>query len=197
MPVNFCAGNRTYNNMLIKVDSEIELKQLEPSDSAGIFEVIDNQREYLGRWLPFVEYTRELTDTENFVASVVNAPEDQFEYVFAIRKNGKFVGLIGFKETDKKNKSTDIGYWISEKYQKQGIVTNSVEKLCDFAFNELGINRIQIRCAVENTPSNNVPKRLGFKLEGVEKQGELLSGNVFTDLYIYSKLKSDKPFEHD
>ncbi len=178
--------------MTIKVDKEIELKQLDPSDSTVIFNTINNQRDYLGKWLPFVAFTKEISDTERFVDSVVHAAEDRFEYVFAIRKYNEFIGLIGFKDTDKQNKKTEIGYWLSEKYQKQGIVTKSVDKLCDFAFNKLDINRIQIKCAIGNIPSQHIPKRLGFRFEGIERQGELLSGDFFTDLEIYSKLKSDK-----
>ena len=121
----------------------------------------------------------------------MNAAEDRFEYVFAIRNQNEFIGLIGLKSTDKVNKKTEIGYWLSEKYQKQGIMTKSVSKLCDFAFNELGINRIQIKCAVGNDPSKNIPKRLNFKFEGIERDGELLTGNVYTDLEVYSKLKND------
>lgn len=178
--------------MKIRVDSEIELKQLEQSDSSDIFNTINNQREYLGKWLPFVAFTKELSDTEVFVNSVVNAPEHRFEYVFAIIKNNEFAGLIGFKDTDNQNKKTEIGYWLSEKHQKQGIVTKSVDKLCDFAFNSLGINRIQIKCAVGNDSSKNIPKKLGFKFEGIEREGELLTGGVFAHLEIYSKLRSDK-----
>lgn len=178
--------------MVIKVDAEIELRQLERTDSEDIYKTIDSQREYLGKWLPFVEFTKKLSDTEKFVDSVVNAPEDRFEHVFAIRKRNKFAGLIGFKDTDKLNKKTEIGYWLSQQYQKQGIITKSVDKLCGFAFNKLGINRIQIKCAVGNKSSINIPKRLGFIFEGIERQGELLTGNIFTDLEIYSRLKNDK-----
>jgi ribosomal-protein-serine acetyltransferase len=175
----------------VKIDTEIELKQLEQSDTNDIFKTIDNQREYLGKWLPFVEFTKEISDTEKFVDSVINSPKDRFEYVFVIRKQNKFIGLIGFKDTDKLNKKTEIGFWLSKKFQKQGIITKSVEKLCIFAFEKQEINRIQIKCAVGNLPSKNIPKRLGFKFEGIERQGELLTGNIYTNLEIYSKLKSD------
>ncbi len=178
--------------MIIRVDNDIELSTLMQSDSVEIFNAIDSQREYFGRWLPFVEFTKKLSDTENFVGSVVNAPEERYEYVFTIRKQKELVGLIGFKGTDKLNKKTEIGYWLSEKHQKQGIITKSVEKLCDFAFNKQGMNRVQVKCAVENIPSINIPKRLGFKFEGIERDGELLAGGIFTDLEVYSKLKSDR-----
>lgn len=177
--------------MNLKVDLDIELRQLKLSDSIDIFNAIDAQREYLGKWLPFVENTRQVADTELFVGSVVNAPNDNKEYTFTIRKHNKFIGLIGLKSTDKLNKKAEIGYWLSEKYQKQGIVTKSVRILCDFAFNKLKLNRISIKCAVYNEPSKNIPKRLGFKFEGIERDGELVSENVFRDLEVYSKLKSD------
>lgn len=178
--------------MIIKVDTNIELRQLEQSDSDDIFIMIDSQREHFGKWLPFVEFTKKLSDTENFVSKIVNAPKESLEYIFTIRKQGEFIGLIGFKDSDKLNKKTEIGYWLSKSHLKKGIVTKSVEKLCDFAFNKQGMNRIQIKCAVENKSSINIPKRLGFKFEGIERQGELLTGNIFTDLVVYSKLKTEK-----
>lgn len=178
--------------MIIKIDNEIELRQLEGTDAIDIFQAIDSQREYLGKWLPFVIFTKTVSDSEAFVNSVINASRERFELQFTVRRQDQFIGLIGFKDTDRTNKKTEIGYWLSEKYQKRGIITKSVEKLCDFAFNKLDLNRVQIKCAVGNQRSKNVPKRLGFKFEGIERQGELLTGNIFTDLEIYSKLKSDK-----
>jgi len=39
--------------------------------------------------------------------------------------------------------------------------------------------------------SKNIPKKLGFKFEGIERQGELLTGDFYTDLEVYSKLRLD------
>ncbi|MFT5749516.1 MAG: ribosomal-protein-serine acetyltransferase, partial [Ancylomarina sp.] len=111
---------------------------------------------------------------------------------FVIHYDGVFAGLIGFKANDKQNKRIEIGYWLSETYQKKGIVTQSVKCMCQFAFDELRMNRIQIRCAVGNEPSKKIPQKLGFVFEGIERDGELLTGGVFTDLEVYSKLKKDR-----
>jgi len=134
--------NKNIEGMVIEIDKELELRQLEQNDSFRIFELIDAQREYLGEWLPFVAFTQTVADSEQFVNSVINAPEEHFEYIFSIRKNNNFIGLIGFKDTDNLNRKTEMGYWLSERYQKQGIVTRCVDKLCQFAFNELNMNRV-------------------------------------------------------
>jgi len=177
--------------MILNVDKNIVLKQLELTDTPDIFNTIDTQREHLGPWLPFVETTKQLSDTHAFVESVVNSPKDRMEYTFTIRVNGRMAGLIGFKDTDRANRKTEIGYWLSRDFLGRGIMSRSVSTLCDFAFRELDMNRIQIKCALANTPSRNIPQRLGFRLEGIERAGELLTGGVFTDLAVYSRLKGD------
>ncbi|MBW6480828.1 MAG: GNAT family N-acetyltransferase [Bacteroidales bacterium] len=177
--------------MRIRVNEHIVLKELSRGDAADIFHAINTQRSYLGAWLPFVAYTRELADTEAFVESVMDTPEENREYVFVIRYDGEFAGIIGFKDTDKINRKTEIGYWLSEHFQKKGIITLSVKQLLQLAFEELNINRVQIRCAVGNKSSSNIPRRLGFKQEGIEREGELLNNGEFADLEIFSMLKSE------
>lgn len=177
--------------MIIPLENDIVLKEINLSDAEDIFHTIHTQRTYLGRWLPFVEYTQVVDDTLLFIKSILEASPENRELVFTIREKNEFVGLIGFKDTDRQNHKTEIGYWLSEYHQKKGIITKSVLKLCELAFNELGINRIQIRCAVENISSKNIPKRIGFQLEGIERQGELLSSGEFTDLEVYSLLKAE------
>ena len=184
--------NRTDTVKTIRVTESIILKQIELSDSYDIFHTIDSQREYLGKWLPFVENTKELAYTRNFIRSVLDTPAETRDFTFVIHYNGEFAGLIGFKSTDILNKKTEIGYWLSEPFQKRGIMTESVNSLIEFAFNDLDINRIQIKCAVGNIPSKNIPLRLGFKLEGIERQGELLTGGNFADIETYSILKNER-----
>lgn len=177
--------------MLIKIDEKLELKQLKRTDAKEVFTAIDSQRRYLGKWLAFVAQTKKLADTENFITSVVDAPEDEFNFVFTIRKENKFIGLIGFNNTDRLNKKTQLGYWLLEEFQQEGIMTRSVEKLCQFAFNQQNLNKIEIKCASGNTASKKIAKRLNFKFEGIERQGLLVADNNFTHLEVYSKLKSD------
>jgi len=177
--------------MILEVDDAISLKLLEEKDADDIFCTIDSQRPYLGRWLPFVELTREQKDTETFIKAILEAPKENFEYVFTIRFKNEFAGLAGFRGTDKLNRKTEIGYWLSEPFQGLGIATRTVRRLCEFAFSDRGMNRIKICCAVGNMESRAIPKRLGFKYEGREREGELLSGGKYTDLEIYSLLNRE------
>lgn len=171
----------------MKLFEDISLRPLQVDDAGEIYNTIDSQRDYLGKWLPFVASTTSVTVTQAFVDSVVSADDK----TYTIRKGDKFIGLIGFKATDKRNRKTEIGYWLSQQYQRKDIMTRAVDCLCKYAFEELGLNRVQIKCAVGNTPSSNIPKRLGFQFEGVERAGELFSDGSFADIEVYSLLKNE------
>jgi ribosomal-protein-serine acetyltransferase len=175
----------------LKVNEEVLLKPLELSDAADIFTTIDSQREYLRRWLPFVDFTQAVEDSEQYIRSVIEAPEERRDLVLTIRYRGRFAGLVGFKDTDRSNRKTEIGYWLAEECQGKGIVTESVRALVSHAFAEMNMNRIQIKCAIGNSRSKNIPKRLGFTFEGVERDGEQLVGGVLTDIEVYSLLRRE------
>ncbi|MDF1546906.1 MAG: GNAT family N-acetyltransferase [Bacteroidales bacterium] len=175
----------------IKVSGRIVLHPIQLIDASEIFQTIKNQRDYLGRWLPFVATTEEQKDTEAFISSVIETPEDKREHTFVIRYKNTFAGIIGFRGTDRANKKTELGYWLSEHFQGKGIVIQSVKKLIALSFNQLNMNRLVIRCATENYKSKKIPISLNFKFEGIERAGELLSNGKFTDLEVYSLLKRE------
>jgi ribosomal-protein-serine acetyltransferase len=54
----------------------------------------------------------------------------------------------------------------------------------------MGMHRVQIRVSVDNLRSKSIPIRLGFKFEGIERDGEFLNGH-YTDLEVYSILKNE------
>lgn len=174
------------------VDEEIILKEIELEDADVVYNSVNAQRKYLQEWLPFVEYTRCVVDEKNFINSVLNSEPSVREFVNIILYRNEFAGLISlkFNKADKLNKKTEIGYWLSEKFQKRGIINRSCKRLISYAFDELLLNRIQIKIAVNNAKSIKIAERLNFIFEGIERDGELLD-NGFTDLNIYSLLKKE------
>ncbi len=187
----------TLKNMLKEktqffIGGNILLRQISLGDANDIFITINSQREYLRKWLPCIDHIKTVNDIEDSISSTIKS-----ELVFVIHYMGSFAGLIGFKNTDKLNKRTGIGYWLSEKFQTKGIISQSVAKLIEFAFQKLDMHRVEIKCARGNASGLKIPQRLAFSFEGIERDGEFLNGN-FVDLEVYSKLKTDNPenFKH-
>ncbi len=174
----------------LQVDKNIRMEAIKLSMAQEIFDTIQRDRNYLKKWLPFVELTEKITDTERFIQSILNQSESKKDEVYSIWFNEEFAGLIGFKETDWLNRKTELGYWLSEKMQGKGIITKCIEKLIRYIFQKLKLNRIQIKIAVGNVKSAAIPKRLGFQFEGIEREGEK-HNQKYLDLQVFSLLKNN------
>ena len=175
---------------MLTVSANIRLERLNITHAFMVFQAIDKNREYLSPWLPFVQDTQSQEDTEAFIDSVTNKSTNDRDEVFVIWFQDKFAGLIGYKDTDRVNMKTEIGYWLIESMSGKGIISQSVKELVSFAFAQMDMNRIQIKCAIGNTKSVAIPKRHGFVFEGIERSGEKHQ-QKFVDLEIYSMLKKD------
>ncbi len=174
---------------VFEVDTNIRLKEIGMDDAEAIFDTINNEREYLGEWLPFVELTQEIAFTRGYIESYLDS--NQIDLTCAIYYQNRFAGLIGLKDTDKDNKRVEIGYWLSEAFQHKGIITSACKTLINYAFDEMDIHRVQIKAATGNIKSQRIPERLGFTREGIERDGEL-HARGFVDLVIFSLLKTDR-----
>ena len=170
------------------VDDQILMKEIDEGEVVNIFNAIDAERDYLSKWLPFVEKTVDIEFTRGFVNSYLYS--DKKNVTFAIYFEQRFAGLIGLKDTDETNKKTEIGYWLSSGFQHKGVVTKCCKALIVYAFEDMKMNRVQLKAGTENVRSRAVAERLGFELEGIERDGELHSRG-YIDLAVYSLLKKD------
>jgi ribosomal-protein-alanine N-acetyltransferase len=71
-------------------------------------------------------------------------------------------------------KQADIGYRISKKYWGQGFTPEAGQALLKAAFEYMDLGRLQIRCFANNDNSIRVAEKLGFKKEGLIRQGVIL-----------------------
>lgn len=174
----------------LPVNKNTRMETVKLSMASVLFSTIERDREYLKTWLPFIEMTHQISDTEKFIQSLVNQPAGKKDEIFSIWHNEEFAGLIGFKDTDWVNRKTELGYWLAKNKQGKGIITSCADKLIRYAFQKLKMNRIQIKVAVGNLKSSAIPKHLGFVFEGVERAGEL-HHQKYLNLEVYSLLKTD------
>lgn len=172
------------------VNTNIELEKIKITHAFQVFQAIDTNREFLAPWLPFVQDAESQEDMEEFIRSINFKPSAERDEVFVIWYKKHFAGLIGYRDTDRINQKTEIGYWIIRAMTGKGIVTLSTKTLLEYAFTQMTMNRITIRCGVGNHKSSAIPKRLGFQYEGIERNGEKHQQR-FIDLEVYSLLKKE------
>lgn len=110
----------------------------------------------------------------------------ELTWVMELKEEHKVIGEIVLYDF-KLKKQADIGYRISKAYWSKGFATEAGQAIVKFAFEEMDLLRLQIRCFKNNPGSVRIAEKLGFELDGLIKQGVII--NVITDYYIYGYLK--------
>lgn len=173
--------------MKINIDNNLYLKTIDMSDVNYRFKVIEENRTFLRQWLGWLDRISTVTDLEKYTNGCIQEEKNKEAYTFGIYYNNIFVGVISIKDINYSNKKAEIGYWLEEKSNGNGIMTKSCKAILDYCFNELKLNRVQILVATENYQSQAIPEKLNFEKEGTLKDNECLYGK-YIDNYTYCML---------
>lgn len=85
---------------------------------------------------------------------------DDTEYTWAIRLDGAFTGIVGYRVP-----GDDIGFWIGRLYRGRGYMTEAVTAVADWLFS-IGRDRVVWECIAGNTASASVARKCGFTFTG-------------------------------
>ncbi len=173
----------------IQVTPSLALELLDLPHANTLFELTKNNRVYLSQWLPWTGFIQQIEDTQKFIQSTKQQWASGNGFQCAIIYQEKLAGVIGFHEFNRTNDSASVGYWLGEHYQGLGLITQSLSVLLQVAFDNYRINRVVIRCAINNITSRKIPEKLGFQLEGILRANEKLNGQ-YIDQAICSLIKS-------
>jgi ribosomal-protein-serine acetyltransferase len=173
-----------------QIRPDVDLRLLEERHAGAVFAVVDQNREYLREWLPWVDATVTEDDTLSFIRSSLEQFAANHGFAAGIWKQDHYIGGMGTQKIDWMHRKVEIGYWISQSFQGQGIVTDACRAVLDHAFDDWDLNRVEIRCAAGNTKSSAIAERLGFTLDGTLREGHLLH-HRFHDLLVFGMLKTD------
>ncbi len=167
---------------------------MEVRHAEALYRLTDESRQHIREWLPWADYRLSPADSKKFIDSTLEQFRSNSGFQAGIWFNGELAGIIGLHGINWTNKSTTFGYWLGEHHQGKGLMTAACRAAMAYCFDELGLNRIEIRAATGNVKSQAIPERLGFTNEGRLRQAEWIHDR-FVDHFIYSKLKEEHEAE--
>lgn len=108
------------------------------------------------------------------------------------RKDHVFIGACNLNNVRRGVlQAADIGYWIGTPYLRRGFAREAVRLIIGFAFDEVGLHRIEAACRPENDPSKTLLTSLGFQPEGVARRYLKIAGE-WHDHEKFALLSSDR-----
>jgi len=108
---------------------------------------------------------------------------------FVIDVGGEAIGGIGLTlGTDIERCSAEVGYWLAEDFWGRGITTAALQRICRYAFDDLGLLRVFATPIVWNPASCRVLEKAGFEREGIMRNACIKDDKV-TDMALYARVQ--------
>ncbi len=153
------------------------LRPLEMADAEAVFAYAKDPE--VARYLSWQPH-RSIDDARQFISRTLSryAQGQPASWGLEHKADGRLIGTAGFVNFLPRVSSAEIGYVLSPAYWGQGFASEAVREIIRFGLAELGLERIEARCRVENLASQRLLDRCGMSFERVVEPGPLLAGQM-------------------
>jgi len=164
-------------------------------DGAALNEAVAESLESLKPWMPWAQDLPTLQQSEltcRQMAARFALRTDLPLFMFERNADGgcgRFIGGTGLHRFDWSVPRFEVGYWVRRSEQGRGYVTEGVQTLVRFAFDQLRARRVEIRMSSDNARSRAVAERCAFTLEGVLRQDSFDMSGQPRDTAVYARVR--------
>lgn len=170
-----------------------EINPIHEGDAWKICDFVTANADRLKRYFPkTLEQNLNPTLSKLYVENRVNAFQNKDTFVFTLKasETRKLIGLIIIKELDWIIKQGELAYAIDYNFKGQGLMSKVIKKLTEYAFETLGLVRLQIIVHKDNLPSVNVALNTNFEWQKTLKNQFTPRGENPLDMELYELYKA-------
>ncbi len=168
----------------------IKLRDLSLNDSERYFMLMSDKlvNEYLSdEDIP--KSLNESSEEVRFWGGLFYRKQSVF-WAIAESEKQNLIGTIGFNSWNIYNMRAEISYDLMPDYWRKGIMTKTLSNVVSFAFQKMGINRIEAKTMLNNVASQKLLEKIGFKREGILREYRIIR-EVPSDVLLYSLIQKD------
>jgi RimJ/RimL family protein N-acetyltransferase len=183
--------------ILLDIPERLDTKRLlisvyENGDGEEFFQLIRSNYNHLQEELSEVHTIKSIEDAEEYIRHkrIAWLSRERFVSKVVEKSTGRMIGELSI-EPQWGRMIFEIGYFVEEKSQGKGYITEAVKRTVEFLFRELGANRLEIHTKATNSKSVGVAERCGFTKEAqLRERGRTNEGEV-VDMQIFGLLRSE------
>lgn len=156
------------------------------------FALIDASRAELEQFLPWVSECQTVYDLEKNIRLAMDNYQQftgEFWFNVFVKASHTLIGAVGFIIRDASVPYFEIGYWLSNEWLGKGMISEAVQRVEQYAFDECHANRLEIKMAGTNQRSRAVVLRCGYQLEACLHMARMLPCGQPDSTLIYAKIR--------
>lgn len=113
-----------------------------------------------------------------------------YQWAIVEKESGQLIGVVNLHSVDGANHLAETSYILSPAYWGRGIMTEVLREVLRFAFEEVGLHRVEADCFVGNEASKRVLEKCGMTCEGVSREKYWKDGG-YLDAFCYAILQGE------
>ncbi|MDP2370065.1 GNAT family N-acetyltransferase [Rhodoferax sp.] len=167
--------------------SGLYLRPFEERDIAAFAAAARESTASVGKWMPWchAQYSEQEARDWFEVCQQHLLDETAFEFGVFDAAGGELLGGAGLNMINRQHNLCNLGYWVRQSRQRQGVARRVVAVLSAFGFETLAFTRIEIVVAQGNQASERVARASGAQFECVARnrlmiRGEPVAASVFS-----------------
>ena len=146
--------------MKIDISPEIVLSPLTLADATSIFLLVNQNREDMQRFFPWVKTVENREGAEAYIASRIYGGKSGAHW-FSVNFRGKQCGVFGIKSIDKSRATAEVGYWLCKDVRGNGITNKIISSLSQFLAVAKSVKIIEFQCLEYNQAGQAVIEKAG------------------------------------
>jgi RimJ/RimL family protein N-acetyltransferase len=167
---------------------QVVLRELRASDAASLFALLTTEE--VSRFISPPPST--VDGFERFIAWTLRQRAAGAYACFAVTIAGydTAIGVFQIRETEPGFGTAEWGFAIGSEFWGTGVFQDSAALVLDFAFDTIGVHRLEARAAVKNGRGNGALRKIGATQEGVLRKSFLKNGE-YLDQALYGIIDTD------
>ena len=168
------------------------MRPFRPTDADETFAAVRESLTELKPWMSWAYDSYSLQDANEFIRITRARWEEGTLYAFVITdaKSGLVLGGCSLSHIHPVYHLCNLGYWVRPSRRGEGIAVRATKLAARYAFEKIGLIRVEIVMAVNNKPSRRVAEKAGAHYEGI-LHNRMVVGKQIYDAHMYSLIPQD------
>ncbi|HLE91173.1 MAG TPA: GNAT family protein [Anaerolineales bacterium] len=172
------------------IDGEIVLRPFRFEDSTQLYQAVHESLNELSPWMSWANEAYTEATAREYIMITQARGEERTLFAFAITRSDEILGGCTLSSIHSVYQYCNLGYWVRRTRHGQGIAGRAAQLAARFAFEKVGLVRVEIVIAVGNQTSMRVAEKIGAHYEGILLNRMVVGKSVY-DAHMYSLLPSD------
>ena len=185
-------ASRTFPDALELTDGRLLLRRWQETDAEPLFDAARESVASVARWLPWCHANYQLLEAVAWIAHCRAhwQAADHLALPIFDALTGELLGAVGLNQFITAHHSANLGDWVRQSRQRQGIAAAAVRLVARFGFEQLGLARIEIVALPDNLASRRTAEKLGAQFETIARHRLCVDGQP-CDAAVYALIPAD------